>query len=80
MCKRISSQSRDISRRQFLKYSGALAGTLALNPRPPLRSSSNHSEPKVVHVHTEVYGKSATHYYIVEGHREITRSQPEARG
>jgi uncharacterized protein (DUF362 family) len=52
MCKRISSQSRGISRRQLLKYSGALAGALALNPRLPLRSSSHHFGPRVVHVHS----------------------------
>lgn len=52
MCKRIGSQNRAISRRQFLKYFNAVAGTLALTPRLPLRSSSYHSDPRVVHVHS----------------------------
>jgi uncharacterized protein (DUF362 family) len=45
-------RDRRMTRRQFLKLSGVLAGLLALNPKLLLRAIANASKPKVVHVYS----------------------------
>jgi hypothetical protein len=48
---KVGDLDRSITRREFLKHVGLLAGVLALDPRLSLRPTANGSEPKVVHVH-----------------------------
>lgn len=52
MRSRTTGSNTSITRRKFLKYSGLLAGTLAVSAKLRASATANQSRPKVVHVYS----------------------------